>query len=303
MEIPSEFKSLYKHWQKHTKHKVGALPAEIEIPPELRYFVLERMKIWEKKYRGKKPPYTKDEILKNYRFCNIYRELDRQTIEIHKDLKSLENNFSLWLLNLAFHRFICKPETVKKVGKLSFDKPNNQAVYKRLLKLPKPKYGAAYVFPISIIQKSEYSTREKFFCFYLPKIIPEIAQKIESFEDVTVNDALETILPIFGFNFRFHWAEILIDVAYQFPNYINLFKNFHVGPGAIPTLQNLSDTLDPTETTDKLVNIELESFPYLMYGGKPVYLSAENWEGIACEFRKYTNLMQGRGRKRKFHFI
>jgi hypothetical protein len=300
MEIPSELKSLYKHWGKHIQHKMRDLPTDIKISTNLQDFIAERMKIWEKKYKKEKPPYTEDEILKNYRFCNIYRELDRQTIEIHKDLKSLENDFPLWLLNLAFHRFICKPETVKEIGKLSFDKQNNTAVYKQLLELPRPKYGGAYVFPISIIQKSEYPTRESFFCQYLPKIILKIANEIETFENVTVNKALKRILPIFGFNFRFHWTEILIDITYQFPSYINLFKDFHIGPGAIPTLRDLSKTQDLTEVTNDLVNIELTAFPYLTYGGKPVQLSAENWEGIACEFRKYSNLKRGRGRKRKY---
>jgi hypothetical protein len=301
MEIPLELKTTYKHWSKHSKYKINNTSNKIEIPTNLEYFISERMRIWEKKYQGKKSPYTKDDILKNFRFCNIYRELDKQTIQIHQDLKPMENDFSLWLLNLAFHRFICNPKTVEEIDKLSFDKKNNKAVYERLLNLPKPKYGSAYVFPISVIQKSKYPTRESFFCLYLPRIMPKIAQEIQTFEDITVNVALAKILPLFGFNFRFHWTEILIDVAYQFPNYINLFENFHIGPGAIPTLQKLSTTKGLTEAINNLTQVELKSFPYLTYQGKTVHLSAENWEGIACEFRKYTNLASGKGRKRKFH--
>jgi hypothetical protein len=38
----------------------------------------------------------------------------------------------------------------------------------------------------------------------------------------------------------------------------------------------------------------------IFYNGKELPLSSENWEGIGCEFRKYTNLLIGKGRKRYF---
>ncbi len=38
----------------------------------------------------------------------------------------------------------------------------------------------------------------------------------------------------------------------------------------------------------------------LTYKNEPIILSAENWEGIGCEFRKYTNLKAGNGRKRLY---
>ena len=300
MEIPTEFKELYKHWNKHTQEPPYAGNNCVNIPKELEYFISERMKIWEKKYRKEEPPYTTDTILQNYRFCNIYRELDRQTIEIHRALKPFTTNFPLWLLNLCFHRFICKSDTVDKVGLLSFDPANNASVYKNLMEVQKPKYGNAYIFPISVIQKSKYPTREKFFCLYLPKVMLLIASKIESFKNLTVNEALKVILPVFGFNMKFHWAEILIDVTYQHPEKINLFQDFYIGPGALLTAKRLRPNKDPVETVNQCVNIKPRDFPYLQYNGKQVRLSAENWEGIFCEYRKYCNLKSGAGRRRKF---
>lgn len=298
MEIPQELRTLYRHWKNHTSQKLNC--TTFKIPEELVWFMAERMKIWEKKYKGESPPYTTDETLQKYRFCNIYRELDRQTIEIHKHLKDLRDEFPLWLLNVAFYRFVCKPKTVEAIGLLNFDSNNNKTVYKRLLNTQKPKYGTPYVFPISVIQKSEYPTREKFFCLYLPKKLLSVAKIIQSFNNTTVNKALEEVLPVFGFNFKFHWTEILIDTAYQFPNLINLYKDFYVGPGAIPTAKVINPNNDPTKTADLCVGAKLNNFPYLTFDNKPVLLSAENWEGIFCEYRKYRNLKNGRGRVRRF---
>ncbi len=300
METPENIQKLYRHWEYHTREPIWN--HKNSVSPELKQviaFANERMKIWQKKIRGENLPYTSDPILRDYRFCNIYRELDKQTIEIHKLLNPLRDNFVLWLLNLAFTRFLCNTETFKKVGLLDFDQEDNLKAYNALLNLPAPKYGSAYVFPISVIQRSKFNTREKFLTLYLPMIMTQVASEIQNLENSGVVEALEIVLPVFGFNFKFHWTEILIDVAYQFPEKINLFKRFHIGPGSIPTMKILSDE-NPEDTLMQLVSTKLDNFSYLEYKGKTVWLSAENWEGMGCEFRKYSNLKNGEGRKRLY---
>lgn len=299
MIIPENIKNLYKHWAFHSAYEITfrSFSGDLALLKQISDFATERMNIWYKKtVLGESRPFTDDSILSQYRFCNIYRELDRQTIEIHESIKHFETDFELWLLNLAFNRFVARPETVKRIGKISFNRTNNDNVYERLLNLPSPKYGTAYVFPISVIQRSDFPTREKLFVYYLPLKIKEIAAIIRKFKSVSVNEALSQILPAFVFNFKFHWTEILIDVAYQYPEYIDLYKDFHIGPGATPTLKLFGKEI----SIEDFVRTRLENFPYLEYNRKPVYLSAENWEGIFCEFRKYSNLKNGKGRKRRF---
>lgn len=302
-EIPVELRNLYKHWEKHTNNinKENGIERKIDknILKEIQLFASERMHIWKKRSENQQPPYTKDTILQDYRFCNIYRELDRQTIEIHTLLKPLQEDFDLWLLNLFFFRFVCNTTTVKEVGFLSYERTNNEGVYEKLLHKPRPKYGSAYVFPISIIQRSKYPTRESFFCLYLPQIMQKISGEIRTFNNLSVADAVEKITTVLGFNFRFHTTEILIDVAYQYPEYINLFDRFPIGPGSKPTMKMMSEK-EPEQTCLTLTGYMMSDFPYLMYDNKPVLLSAENWEGIGCEFRKYMNIKKGVGRKRKY---
>jgi len=302
MEIPIDLKTLYKHWEYHT-HSPLANTSNIDFINSniqgIKEFVTERMKIWERKCTNQQPPYTEDRTLQSYRFCNIYRELDKQTIQIHSLLNPLRNSFELWLLNLAYCRYICKPETVLKTGLLSFDNESNQKAYRKLKALPSPKYGTAYIFPISTIQRSKYPNREEFFCKYLPLTIPKVAKEIRKFNRVGVVEALNRILPIFGFNMYFHWTEICIDIAYQYPQYIDLFKRFPIGPGSMPTMKLLS-SLDPELTNLELMKMDIQAFPHLTFNGNKIYLSAENWEGIGCEYRKYTNLKNGNGRRRKF---
>ncbi len=300
MEISDNLKTLYKHWRFHTqKHYVETgIFLNQDILNKIYPIITERMYIWEKRQRKESPPYTTDTIFSKFRLCNVYRELDRQTIEIHSQLKQLENNFDIWLLNMIFSRMVCKPNTSGKVGFLNYDLTNNEIVKNKLLGLERPKYGVAYIFPISLVKKMGCENREDFFCNYLPTVTKQCARVIEKLDKSSVVDALEKILPNFGLNLKFHWTEVLIDIAYQYPQYIDLYKRFPIGPGSIPTMLRINNTENPEVTCQTLVNLDIPNFPYLTYEGKNIFLSAENWEGIGCEFRKYTNLSSGAGRKR-----
>jgi len=302
METPDNLKKIYRHFEYHINPKLEiqkGISINKNIIKDIEKFAGERMLIWERKIKKCNPPFTKDKILQKYKFCNIYRELDKQTIDLHTLLAEYRKDLPFWLLNTAFYRFICNSETIRKIGLLSFNKSNNKKVYKRLINLPKPKYGNAYIFPISLIQKTNYPTREKFFCFYLPILIQKILPIVKEFNRTGMLEAVTIICKKINLNFKFHFTEILIDFAYQFPNYIDLYKEFYIGPGSIPTMKLLSDS-DPVKTCQYLTKIKLHSFPYLEYFGKEVLLSAENWEGIGCEYRKYINLKKGTGRKRYY---
>jgi hypothetical protein len=302
MEVPIQLKQLYRHWEKHTLpvKTPTAVSVDHHLLAQIEQFIAERMQVWEKRQQHQPAPWTKDPLLQSYRFCNIYRELDRQTIEYHQLLNPLRDNFPLWLLNMFFARMVCRPETLLQTGLLSFDPQQNQQVYQKLLALPRPRYGTAYIFPISTIMSSPFPTREQFICSFLPQIMPKIAGIIENFRLLDVYGALDLITPVYGFNHRFLWTEILIDTAYQFPHLINLFGRFPFGPGSLPTLKKLNSQATPEDVCLALLNFQPKQFPYLQFNGQPVLLSAENWEGIGCEFRKYSHLQAGHGRKRIF---
>lgn len=303
MELPLKFRNLYKHWENHARKlntNSVAVNLELTVYSEIVEFVNERMRIFERKHQGRSLPLTSDPVLRNFRFCNIYRELDRQTVYFHSLLKPYENDFELWLLNMLFCRSICRTETIEHIGLLSRDATNNERIYQELSSLPSPKYGNAYIFPISVIQKSAWNTREKLFCRYYPRVAAKLAAEIRKLKNSSVVNALEILLPLLGFPLKFLLTEVLIDVAYQFPQHIDLFKRFPVGPGSIPTIKRLAPRQNPEDTLLQLTRVEYHKVDLLTLDGKSIWLSAENWEGIGCEFRKYTNLTNGTGRKRYF---
>ena len=296
MELPQNLKKLYRHWGRYVAVHPVAGAINIPVPDEMKWFIDERIRIWERKTSGAEPPYTDDLILSTYRFCNIFRELDRQTIEYHTLLNPLRDDFPLWLMNMFYCRLVARPDTVRAVGLLSFDEKENATLYERLMRSSRPRYGTPYVFPVSVIQRSATPTRELFITNFLPQAISKVAEEIATWCDVSVYDGVEKILPLFGFNLHFLWTEVLIDAAYQFPERIDLFKRFPIGPGSLPTFSRIVPGTDPSLVVAQLADARVPTD--ITYEGCPLALSAENWEGIGCEYRKYTNLTSGSGRRR-----
>jgi hypothetical protein len=305
--IPSSITSLYRHLTFHIQEKgqgksekspAFTFAKNEELFKNISDFIHERLEIWKKKSAGQEPPFTKDPILAKYRFCNIFREFDKQTIEFHTLLNPLRDDFPLWLLNMFYYRLVARTSTVQQAGLLSFNPKENEKVYERLMNSPRPRFGTPYVFPVSVILKSKTPTRELFITQYLPTIMKKVATEIQTWQKESVFDGVARILPLFGFNLHFLWTEVLIDIAYQFPEYIDLFKRFPIGPGALRTISSLCPDTEPSEAVALLAKTSFDTG--ITSEGKPLRLSAENWEGIGCEFRKYTNLKAGVGRKRNF---
>lgn len=301
MELPKDLRDLYQHWDSHI-HRTGPplkqedVFAESDTYIAVSHFVHERLNIWEKKHSGKPAPYTHDPVLQKYRFCNILRELDRQTIFFHTKLAPLRDDFSLWLLNMFYCRMVARTQTIEDIGLLSYTQKENKALYTRLSECPRPRYGTPYVFPVSTIMKSNTPTRELFITQHLPKIMPRMAQEIQTWEKMSVAEGVERLLPLFGYNLSFLWTEVLIDVAYQFPAYMDLYTLFPIGPGAQQTFARINPDIPGAELAEKLGALQVPTS--ITIDKNPIILSAENWEGVGCEYRKYTNLQKGKGRKR-----
>ena len=69
-------------------------------------------------------PFTEDPILAQYRFCNVFRELDRVTVWIDQNIrKPFAGHPDLWLM-LAIARYINWPDTLKFLIESGYCWPN-----------------------------------------------------------------------------------------------------------------------------------------------------------------------------------
>ena len=89
------------------------------------YFAFERQNIWYRKMMGQRPPYTSDDILKEYKFCNAYRVLDRVSQYMLKNVIYNGENYSKedMLFRIVLFKIFNKEDTweylTKKLGDIT----------------------------------------------------------------------------------------------------------------------------------------------------------------------------------------
>ena len=79
-------------------------------------FITERHRIYLKKAAGAPDPWTDDEILRTYSFCNVFRELDKVTVWVREKWREpYANNPQLWIA-MCLARQVNWPDTLEEVG-------------------------------------------------------------------------------------------------------------------------------------------------------------------------------------------
>ncbi len=112
-------------------------------------FARLRYEVFLKKEDGEPKPWTTDEILLKYKFCNIFREDDTVTRWFKKNIRDpLENDAAVLLATVAFRQFnlIETGENMLKFGfDLFFDWDKHKAEFAKLAKAQDKKVTGAYM--------------------------------------------------------------------------------------------------------------------------------------------------------------
>lgn len=128
-----------------TKEIWSKLPDKASIQTninEFYRFMYERHSIWFRRFVLRQPPpWTKDRVLRDHRFTNVYRELDHGTIwylsHVWPDAKRHGGDLNV-LWETIIYRIINRVETFEKVGFVPINqwtRKNSAAWYQKLEKL------------------------------------------------------------------------------------------------------------------------------------------------------------------------
>lgn len=119
-----------------------------KLTPQQRflYWVKERNQILLKRNAGKPKPWTDDEILQNYRFCNVRRMNDKVSQWLLKKWYEPYYDHRNALTACALARHFNKPETLQAIGyPVEFDVDHIKKVCASLKKQGKTLFNPAYV--------------------------------------------------------------------------------------------------------------------------------------------------------------
>jgi hypothetical protein len=263
-------------------------------------FVNERMRIWHKRMKGlPRNKWTNDPVLLNYKFCNVYRELDRGTqYVISSIIRNTDMSERDKLLNLMFYRLFNLPETHMAVSDILRVGCNLEEVYDRLI-AHKNVCGKVFSDAYMITGQSSVSKSKDKIKMLIDVFKKDIMPKLNQYYGGvryagTMAEAWNVLrqIPNLG---DFIGYQVLLDWCYldnvKFQDYNSWC---YPGPGALKGLKYVfgKDVSIPEARRlifDLTKNQRLEKD--LRWNNHP--LSIHNVENCLCEYGKYVRIWQG----------
>ena len=320
---------------------VQQLPAadqDVDVDNLNLFFKLmyERQEIWYKRSHLNQPaPWTENPILRDYKYTNVYRELDRASQWM---IKNILNDNSLTVVDLIWRiiifRFFNQPDTfnhpqyaveLPHYDEFCPDKMWEQVVTYRE-KVDNP-WHTAYLMNIAFVKKPADWTGRGLFKdgayvrFVFAKIhaaIPKLAiTLIRAKRPEEIIAQLEKLPAVAGFQSHEFYVDFTYVARYWKKRIMKFNENDYtnVGPGASLGLRLIFPSLNPKEQKEgiywlrDLSKEQLEQYgdfkyitwsrqfqKYTVYSGGSLTLHAmEMW---LCEFSKYWKMLQQAGKQR-----
>lgn len=264
-------------------------------------FIKERDAIFRKKEAGLPKPWTDDSILQNYRFCNVYRERDTETLWFAKNWRIPHAKDSdMWFASLVF-RFINWHETAAELG---YPVPWDPARFKRTLqsrkKVGKKVYSGAYVISTHGVKEDKAS--------YLSKSLTKIwkqRDKIRYRHGEYLVDFHARLMNCFDVG-SFVAAQVIADAKYCGSMYHakDWWTFAASGPGSRRGLNRLQDLPITTpwkedEWRKTLSNLKTHIDLLVRSEKTMMTIHAQDLQNCLCEFDKYERVRLGEGKPKQ----
>lgn len=265
---------------------------------QLRRFIAERENIYRLKEAGRPKPWTKDAILRSYRFCNVCREWDTETRWIATYWRDPNaGHEDLWFAMFVARVFNWR-ETLDEIGlplpfSHAYAEKLRNVIDRRMASGAKT-WSNAYIvstngvpmvkhdYFVDVVFKPAWENRKV--------IRPRIDDSLSSFSD--------RLLDLTGVS-GFMAGQIVADTKFvgNLRNAPDWWTWCLPGPGSSRGLNRLTDLPLDSRWRQREFNEEIlalrEKLDYYVDGS---LLSAQDLQNCLCEFDKYERVRFGEGR-------
>lgn len=282
----------------------------------LWYWMAERHKIYLRKRDGAEAPWTKDKILQEYRFCNVFRELDTVTIWIRENIREVyPDSKNLWFM-LAIARTINWPPTLYEIMQAGLWNRQTwewQAVADLLderMERGSKVYTGAYMIRAESDPSNEWynKTKQEYIAGCVLGNLWNDRKAIQTYFDLpftSLEGAHDLFMDYHGWG-PFMAYELVTDLRHT--RYLNEAPDTttwaNAGPGALRGLNRLRG-VDPqtpmsqTEANDRMHQLLVECHKHeelcFIFDEIPEMRDIEH---SLCETDKYLRVKNGEGRPR-----
>lgn len=293
-------------------------PSEDQLSP-FWYWINERHRIyWKKAGTGSTGSadignqyWTEDEILKTYRFCNVYRELDRVTLWFKYNIREpFSDNENLWFMYCIARQFNWPP-TIKALmdkGLWPSAKWNGKAAGKLLDKLSKEgmqQYNGAYM--VCGCGVPEGWSKSRFMCEVMFQELWEKRKEVSEICKTTIEDTTKYLAGFYGWG-MFLGYEVACDLSHSkrwLDKAPDIMTWANVGPGAKRGLNRLwgrplKQSIKEAQAVDEMKYL-LELSPLFIESHLHLPFTMREIEHSLCEVDKYLRVKTGEGRPKALY--
>tara|TARA_R110001583_G_scaffold115512_6_gene265998 strand:+ start:296 stop:1123 length:828 start_codon:yes stop_codon:yes gene_type:complete len=272
----------------------------MDMIKEFFNFIEKRHQIYLNRQAGMPFPWTEDEILQTYSFCNVFRELDTVTIWLRENWREPYADHPNLPFAMAMARQINWPDTLEEIGFPEQWNPEHvkNVMFARQLKKEKV-YTGAYMLTGTLGGPKIEQT--------IDKILTPLYEDPPEIHHNSLQNTWAEYLRYKGFA-KFISYEVVTDLRHT--KHLNKAEDImtwaNAGPGAKRGLnrifgRDLNQPIHVKNSTEEMLDLLHYSCGYLDPETMPP-LEMRDIEHCLCEFDKYqrTKLNQGRPRA-KYH--
>ena len=258
-------------------------------------YINERHAIYLKRFIGEPHPWTDDEILQTYSFCNVYRELDKVTVWIRENWKEPYADHPNLPFAMAVARQINWPDTLQEIGFPEHWNPERvKAIMQGRMDRKEKVYTGAYMLTGTLGGTKVEQT--------IDKILTPLYENPPTIYKNSLEKTWAEYLPYAGFC-GFMAYEVVTDLRHSkyLENAEDIMTWANAGPGAKRGLNRihgrlLEQTIKPRQLTIEMQELLDMAGDYI--GSFLPDLEMREIEHCLCEYDKYERVRLGEGRPR-----
>jgi hypothetical protein len=277
---------------------------ELSASDRLLYWIEKRESIRRKKELNLDPPYTDDEILQKYRFCNVRRMDDRVSKWLLRNWYTKNKNHKNMLLACVIARHFNKIETLEEIG---FPVGRPDAYLKNVrnaLQGRSKVFGPAYVISggtgaVRGVSRTKLEV-------VLDSVIPPILSSPPKIDDSSIQNSVESLVGYPGMGW-FMAGQVVADLRWALTG---TWRDKNVwaakGPGSCRGLcRLLGMPVKANRFTQKQFVLHLVDTAIPLIKSLPPqtikHMEAIDCQNCLCEYDKYSRVLLGEGRPKRLY--
>lgn len=250
------------------------------------HWIRERHRIYLLRKMGFPPPWTADPILKEYKFTNVFRQLDKGTVFLVKNVREHV------AFNIIMYRMINRVETFEDVGFVG-----SWETVKARLKA-RSRRGEKVFTSAHMTVGRAYEDKIDTTCETLTGVWNDLRGFWRPWDHDTMQECFEDLLDhrVYGIG-KFIAYEIVCDFRWMIREYSDRMTWASVGPGARRGMIRLG--LDPGANIGPGLQRGIDSMRTLLEEFPIEGAELREVEHSLCEFDKYERVRNGEGRPKE----